>query len=104
MAMAALSPSSIQADPSEVNPKVKGDLLSSPSQIAEDARKVSKTVQTDTVTISAQALKMADDEDAVAREAAGKEARQKADNSESAARTEAQKNALKAYSAMISNQ
>lgn len=104
MAMAALSPSSIQTDPSEVNPKVKSDLLSSPSRLAEDARKVSKAVQTDTVTISAQALKMADDEDAAARETAEKEAGQKADNSESAARNEAQKNALKAYSAMISNQ
>lgn len=101
MSIASLSPNSVLAAPVEVNPQVKNDLQTSPAQVAEDARKVAKTAQTDTVTISALALKMADDKDAAAKEAADKEAWQKARESEDAARNDMQKNALKAYSAVV---
>lgn len=67
MAMAALSPNSVLASPVQVNPQVRTDLQSSVPQVAQDAQKSAKSVQTDTVTISAQALKMADDKNADAK-------------------------------------
>jgi hypothetical protein len=101
MAMAALSPSSVLATPVQVNPQITTDLQYSVSQTAQDAQKAAKTVQTDTITISAQALKMADDKNASAEGASDKTdeqeslqvAKDKADNE----RSEAQKNALRAY-------
>lgn len=101
MAMAALSPNSVLATPIQVNPQVTTDLQASASQVAQDAQKAAKTAQTDTITISAQALKMADDKNASVKEAANKAdeqeslqaAKDKADNE----RNETQKNALKAY-------
>jgi len=101
MAMAALSPSSVLATPIQVNPQVTTDLQTSVPQFAQDAQKAAKTAQTDTITISAQALKMADDKNASAKEAANKAdeqesllaAKDKADNE----RNETQKSALKAY-------
>jgi len=61
MAIASLSPSSVLASPIQVNPQVKTDQQISVPQVAEDAQKAAKAVQTDTITISPQALKMADE-------------------------------------------
>lgn len=103
MAMAMLSPSSVLASPVQVNPQVRTDLQGSAPQVAQDAQKSVKAVQTDTVTISAQALKMADEKSIVAKDAADKAdeqealklARDKADT----LRNETQRNAEKAYTA-----
>jgi len=108
MAMAALSPNSVLATPIDINPQVKNDLQASPSQVAQDAQKAVKTAQTDTVTISSQALKMADDKNVVAKETADKAderralqlARGKADS----AKNESQRNAVRAYTAVSANQ
>jgi len=105
MAMAALSPNSVLATPFEVNPQVKSDLQTSASKVAQEALKVSKTAQTDTVTISAQALKMADDKNALAKRSADEADRQKAmRDSKDTAKNETQKNAVKAYTAATSNE
>lgn len=69
MAIQSLSPNSILSNPSQVNPQVKSELQNSLPQVAQDAQKTETAAQTDTVTISAQALKMADDKDARAKEA-----------------------------------
>lgn len=61
MATAALSPNSVLASPIQVNPQVKNDLQTSVPQVSQDAQKAVKAVQTDTITISPQALKMAAD-------------------------------------------
>lgn len=61
MATAALSPNSILASPIQVNPLVKNDLQTSVPQVSQDAQKALRAVQTDTVIISPQALKMASD-------------------------------------------
>lgn len=104
MAMAALSPGSVLASPIQVNPQVKVDLQSSEPQVAQDAQKAAKVVQTDTVTISPQALKMADDKNAVAKEIADKKdereaAQQASDRAEAdnKKQSEIQRNAAKAY-------
>jgi hypothetical protein len=104
MAMAALSPNSVLASPIQVNPQVRSDLQGSAPQVAQDAQKTAKVAQTDTITISAQALKMADDKNVAAKEAsvaadeqeASQVAREKADSEQN----EAQKNAVKAYAAV----
>ena len=101
MAMAALSPNSVLASPIQVNPQVKTDLQGAAPQVAQEAQKIVKTAQTDTVTISAQALKMADGKDAEAKAAADKAAdERKAD----VARDESRRNALKAYAAVSAAQ
>lgn len=101
MAMAALSPNSVLASPIQVNPQVKTDLQGSAPQAAQEAQKVVKTVQTDTVTISAQALKMADSKDADAKAASNRADERKAD---ATAKDETRRNALKAYAAVSSAQ
>lgn len=106
MVMAALSPGSVLASPIQVNPQVRSDLQGSAPQVAQDAQKTAKVAQTDTITISAQALKMADDKNAAAEKAkvaadkqeALKLAQDRADSEQS----EAQKNAVKAYAAVSS--
>jgi hypothetical protein len=109
MAIASLSPNSVSASPIQVNPQVKTDLQSSAPQVAEDAQRVAKAVKTDTITISPQALKMADDKDAAAKEAAMNKADEqralqleldKAKN----AKNETQRIAVKAYATDSSNQ
>lgn len=106
--MASLSPLSVLASPIQVNPQVKTDLQVSVPQIAEDAQRTAKSVQTDTVTISPQALKMADDKSALAKESANKsdeeQALQLARDKADAVKNENQKNALKAYAVVSSNQ
>lgn len=108
MAMAALSPSSVLATPVQVNPQVKTDLQASLPQAAQDAQKAEKAAQTDTITISAQALKMADDKNIDAKEAADKadeqQALQLAKDKADAVKNEIQKNALKAYADVGANQ
>lgn len=107
MAMAALSPNSIQATPIQVNPQVKSDLQSSAPQVAQDAQKAAKTVQTDTITISAQALKMADGKDNETKESAGvadeKETAQLAQDKAAVVKSATQMNTVKAYAAVTSN-
>ena len=108
MAMASLSPTSILASPMQVNPQVKSDLQMSVPQIAQDAQKAAQIEQTDTITISAQALKMADAKNAVAKETANRADEQLAmrlagDKSDAAVQSEAQRNAVKTYAAVSAN-
>lgn len=104
MAMAALSPGSVLASPIQVNPQVRSDLQTSVPQVAQDAQKVVKALHTDTITISAQALKMADDRNFAAKETADKadeqEASALASDKADSKRNEVQKNAVKAYAAV----
>jgi len=104
MAIAALSPNSVLATPIQVNPQVKTDLQISMPQIAEESKKTVKTMQTDTITISPQALKMADDKNVAAKETAEKaneqQALQLANDNSDAAKKATQRNALKAYSSV----
>lgn len=108
MAIASLSPSSVLASPIQVNPQVKTDLQISVPQVAEDAHKAAKAVQTDTITISPQALKMADDKNAAAKETTNKAEDQRvaqlARDQANAAKNETQRNALKAYVTDSANQ
>jgi hypothetical protein len=120
MVMAALSPGSVIATPIQVNPQVRSDLQTSVPQVSQDAQKTAKDVQTDTITISAQALKMADDKNMAAKEAdnkvkdqkAAQLAKDQADEQETAMiakdkadseQSEAQRNAVKAYAAVSAN-
>jgi len=104
MAMAALSPNSVLATPIQVNPQVKTDVQASVPQAAQEAQRSTKAIQTDTITISPQALKMADDRNAVVQEAARKADEQKASqlagDRAAAARNPSQSNALNAYAAI----
>lgn len=108
MVMATLSPSSVLASPVQVNPQVTTDLQTSAPQVAQDAQKAAKTAQTDTITISAQALKMADDKSAVVKEAAHKadeqEASRLASDRADSEKNETQRNAVKAYAAVSAYQ
>jgi hypothetical protein len=108
MAMAALSPNSVLASPIQVNPQVRSDLQTSVPQVAQDAQKAAKAAKTDTITISAQALKMADDKNVAAERAANKADEQKAlqlaKYRADDAKNETQRNAVKAYSAASAHQ
>ena len=108
MAMAALSPSSVLATPIQVNPQVRNDLQASVAQVAQDAQKSAKVAQTDTITISAQALKMADDKNVAAKETAKRadeqEASQSAREKASDAKNMTQRNAENTYAAVSANQ
>jgi hypothetical protein len=85
---------------------VRSDLQSSPPQVAQDAQKIAKTAQTDTVTISAQALKMADDKNVAAKKTSTatdeRESLKSANDKADSEQNEAQKNAVKAYAAVSS--
>jgi hypothetical protein len=103
MAMAALSPGSVLASPIQANPQVKTDLQTSVPQVAQDVQKAAKVVQTDTITISAQALKMADKNDAtkeIASRADEQRAKQLAGDRANAAISDTQRNAVKTYAAV----
>lgn len=104
MAMAALSPNSVLATPIQINPQVKIDLQASVPQVAQDAQKAAKAAQTDTITISAQALKMNDDKNVVAKETANKRDEQRAlqlaGDKADTVKNETQRNAAKAYAAV----
>jgi hypothetical protein len=90
----------------QVNLQVKSD-PSSQQQTVQSAKKPAKSAQADTVTISVQALKMADEKSAVAREEAKKADDQKAlqlasEKAAAAKRTtqSSQNNAMRAYAAV----
>ncbi len=104
MDTAALSPNSILASPIQVNPQVRSDLQESAPQVAQDAQKTAKVAQTDTITISAQALKMADDKNSAAKKtstaADEQESARLAPGKADSEQSEAQKNAMKAYAAL----
>ena len=68
----ALSPKSLMASPVRVNSQVSADLQRSVPQVAQEAQKAVKATQTDTVTISSQALKLADDKNAAAKDVSRK--------------------------------
>ena len=87
----------------QINFQVKTE---SAPQAAQDEKKAAKSAQTDTVTISAQALKMAEEKNAVAREEAKKADEQKAlqlasdkANASKTTTQATQTNAVKAYAA-----
>ncbi len=52
----AISPNSVTVNPALLNPKVKSDQATSVPQVGQDAKKAVQSAQTDTVTISSQAL------------------------------------------------
>lgn len=101
MTMATLSPNSILASPSQVNPQVRHELQGSLSQAAQDAQRTSKTAQTDTITISAQALRMADGKSIESRKTANKtdkkEPLQRSQDKAGSAKSGIRRNAMKAY-------
>jgi len=109
MAIAALSPNSVLASPIQANPQIRTDLQTSVPQVAQDAQKSVKSAQTDTITISRQALKLADDKSAAAKESAAKDSTTKADEQRASQAASdksysdgaaVQKDALKAYAAV----
>ncbi len=59
MAIAQLSPNSVNANPSYLNPLAQTDRQASVAKAGAVAQNSIKQVQTDTVTLSSQALKMA---------------------------------------------
>jgi hypothetical protein len=59
MAIAQLSPNSVAANPSYLNPLAQSDRQASVAKANESVQNSIKQVQTDTVTLSSQALKMA---------------------------------------------
>lgn len=70
MPIAQISPNSITADPSHVNPQVKANLTTTVPQANQDAQKATQAIKTDTVTISPQAVQMlASDGDTAVQEA-----------------------------------
>jgi hypothetical protein len=68
MSIAQLSPVSIQANPTNVNPQVKADQATAVPQATQSAQKVTQAAKTDTVTISPQALQLVSDGDTAAQE------------------------------------
>ncbi|MDD2851493.1 MAG: hypothetical protein PHY09_06260 [Desulfuromonadaceae bacterium] len=101
MASAFMSPSSVLATPIQVNPQVVTDLQTSMPQVSQDAQKVAKAEKTDTITISAQALKMADSKDIDSKAADKKAREQETANSEAvSAKNDAQRSAVKAYASV----
>jgi hypothetical protein len=68
MSMAQLSPISIQGNSSQVNPQEEAYKNSTPVQVAQTTRKTLRADNTDTVTISRQALQMAGSNAAVEKE------------------------------------
>ena len=101
--MAALSPNSILASPIQVNPQAITDIQNSAPQAAQDAQKAAKVAQTDTITISAQALKMADDINVAVKGTSSAADEQEPSGSASgradSEKSETQKIAVKAYAA-----
>lgn len=69
MSIEQISPNSVTANPSNVNPQVKTDQSTATSQANQDAQKTIQASKTDTVTISPQAVQLASDGDTAAVEA-----------------------------------
>ncbi|HIJ88459.1 MAG TPA: hypothetical protein HPP97_12380 [Desulfuromonadales bacterium] len=92
----------------QVNFQVKTETV---PQVAQDAKKSVKSAQADTVSISAQALKLADDKNAAAKEEAKKADEQRIlqlanDKSDAAKNTyqSTQNSAVRAYASVSANQ
>ena len=101
MSIQALSPNSILGGATQLNPQARTDTQVSVPQVAQDAQKTVATTKTDTITISAQAVKLAEKKDAVAKEQAKKAGDEQVVQARTdrlvAERTAAQKNAERAY-------
>jgi hypothetical protein len=69
MAIAQLSPNSVAANPSYLNPLAQSDRQASTAKASESVQSSIKQIQTDTVTLSSQALKMASQSYSPAEEA-----------------------------------
>lgn len=69
MAIAQLSPNSVTANPSHLNPLAQSESQVSSAKVGESVQNSIKQIQTDTVTISSQALKMASQSYSPAEEA-----------------------------------
>lgn len=107
MAVEALGKSS---STSQINFQVRAESNPQSAQ-AQEAKKAARSAQADTVSISTQALKLADDKSAAAKEEAKKADEQKAlqlaDDKAYAAKKAAQatqNNAVKAYAAFSASQ
>lgn len=103
MALAALSSNSFVATPIQVNQQDKTNLQSTSPQVAQNSQKTAKAAQTDTITISAQALKMTDNNNAIANKGSEQKSLQVAGENVATAKNAAQKNAVTAYSAVSVN-
>lgn len=69
MSIAQLSPNSVNANPAHINPQVRTEQAAAVPQVNQESRKSVQETKTDTVTISAQALKkLSDDGDSKALE------------------------------------
>lgn len=69
MSISAISPNSVQSNPAHVNPQEQADKNATPAQTDQPAQKAVKAAQTDTVTISKQAVQLVSDGDTAAQEA-----------------------------------
>jgi hypothetical protein len=69
MELAQLSPNSVAANPSYINPLAQSDRQASTAKASESVQNSIKQIQTDTVTLSSQALKMASQSYSPAEEA-----------------------------------
>lgn len=68
MSIQAVSPASVQSPP-PVNPQAQSEQANSSAQATQTSQETVKAAQTDTVTISKQALQMVSDGDTAAQEA-----------------------------------
>ena len=68
MSIQAVSPASVQTPP-PVSPQVQSEQANNQSLSAQVSQKAAKAAQTDTATISQQALQMVSDGDSAAQEA-----------------------------------
>ena len=59
MSLAQISPTSVQANPANVNPQVKTDQTTAAPQVTQDAKQSVEKTKTDTITVSKVALQMA---------------------------------------------
>ena len=101
MAVTALSPNGVLGVAPQINPQAKTDTQVSVPQVAQDAQKTAVTSRTDTVTISPEAVKLAERKDAAAKEDAKKAEQQLASQAAHEAvtvqKSVAQKSAERAY-------
>lgn len=72
MSIVQLSPNSVAANPSHLNPLAQTDRQTSIAKVSESVQSSIKQIQTDTVTFSSQALKMASQSYSPAAEAKGR--------------------------------
>lgn len=105
MAIAALSPNSVMATPLQANPQIRNEQQTTPQQVAQDAQKTAAATRTDTITISPQALKLADDSNATSRETSAQDNEQREapganDEAAESRRNTLQRNAVSAYVSM----